>query len=59
MFSETDEAGIGVIVHDHNRLIIAALSQRIHFPGTVVVVEALTARRAVTLPKKSEHGQGV
>ncbi|GMY05131.1 putative ribonuclease h protein [Fagus crenata] len=48
VFQDTQEAGIGVIIRDSNGLIIASLAQKIPYPGSVELVEALAARRAVT-----------
>jgi ribonuclease HI len=48
VFQDSHEAGLGVIIRDSNGLIIASLAQKIPFPGSVVMVEALAARRAVT-----------
>ena len=39
---------MGVIIRDSNGLIIASLAQKIPYPGSVELVEALAARRAVT-----------
>ena len=46
VFSESEEAGIGVIIKDVEELVIAALAKKIRYPGSVEVVEALAARRA-------------
>ena len=46
VFQDSHEAGLGVIIRDPNGLIIASLVQKIPFPGSVVMVEALAARRA-------------
>ena len=48
VFQDSHEAGLGVIIRDPNGLVIASLAQKIPFPGSVVMVEALAARRAVT-----------
>ena len=47
VFRESGEAGIGVVVRDAKGEIIAALAEKITFPGTVEMLEALAARRAV------------
>ena len=47
VFRESGEAGIGVVVRDANGEVIAALAEKITFPGTMEMLEALAARRAV------------
>ena len=47
VFRESGEAGIGVVVRDAKGEVIAALAEKITFPGTVEMLEALAARRAV------------
>ncbi|XP_050289950.1 uncharacterized protein LOC126728124 [Quercus robur] len=46
VFAESEEAGIGVIVRDSKGEVIAALAEKIPYPGSVEVLEALAARRA-------------
>ena len=46
IFAESEEAGIGVIIRDIKGLVIAALAEKIPYPGSVEVLEALVARRA-------------
>ena len=46
IFAESEEAGIGVIIRDIKGLVIAALAEKIPYPGSVEVLEALAARRA-------------
>ena len=46
VFAESEEAGIGVIIRDFQGLVIAALAEKIPYPGSVEVLEALAARRA-------------
>ena len=43
VFEDQACAGLGVVVRDLVGLIIGALSQKIRFPGSVVMVEALAA----------------
>lgn len=47
VFSESGEAGIGVVVRDAKGEVIAALAEKITYPGSVEMLEALAARRAV------------
>ena len=47
VFSESGEAGIGVVVRNAKGEVIAALAEKILYPGSVEVLEALAARRAV------------
>ena len=47
VFTESGEAGIGIIVRDARGEVIAALAEKILYPGSVNVLEALVARRAV------------
>ena len=46
MFAESEEARIEVIVRDGKGEVIAALAEKIPYPGSVEVLEALAARRA-------------
>ena len=46
-FAEDGTAGIGVVIHNDARLVMAPLSQRIPLPASVIKVEALAARRAM------------
>ncbi|XP_075638353.1 uncharacterized protein LOC142610424 [Castanea sativa] len=45
VFIDSGEAGIGVIVRDARGEVIAALVEKIHYPGSGEVLEALAARR--------------
>ena len=47
VFEESGEAGIGVVVRNGNGVVLAALSEKIPYPGTVELVEILATRRAV------------
>ena len=47
VFTESGEAGIGIIVRDARGEVIAALAEKILYPRSVDVLEALAARRAV------------
>ena len=47
MFSETDQADIGVVVRNHAGQVMAALSEKIKKPASADILEALAARRAV------------
>ena len=47
VFSESGEAGIGVVVRNAKGEVIVALAEKILYPGSVEVLEALAARRAV------------
>ena len=47
VFRESGEAGIGVVVRDAKGEVIAALAEKITFPRTVEMLEALAARKAV------------
>lgn len=46
MFDELNKAGIGVVVRNPKGEIMAALSENIPQPSTVVVLEILASRRA-------------
>ena len=46
VFSESGEAGIGVVVQDANGEVIVALAEKITYLGSVEMLEALAARRA-------------
>ncbi|XP_050263892.1 uncharacterized protein LOC126708117 [Quercus robur] len=47
VFSESREVGIGVVVRNAKGKVIAALAEKILYPSSVEVLEALAARRAV------------
>lgn len=47
LFDNLALAGLWIVIQDEQGLIIAALSQRIPLPSSVVMVEALAARRAL------------
>ena len=46
-FRDIASAGLGVVVHDSDGLVIVALSEQIHLPLTVAALEALACRRAI------------
>ena len=46
MFTDPSEAGIGVVVRNARGEVMASLSEKINYPSTVELLEALTARRA-------------
>ncbi|KAK7845071.1 hypothetical protein CFP56_010009 [Quercus suber] len=52
VFEDQACAGLGVVIRDLAGLIIGALSQRIRLPSSVVMGEALAARRAVLFAKE-------
>ena len=52
MFGDQVSAGIGVVIRDWEGQIIAALSQKVRFPGSVDLVEALAACRAISFAKE-------
>ena len=52
VFQELGEAGLGVVVRDHEGTVIGALSERIALPPTVEEVEAMAARRAISFAKE-------
>ena len=47
MFSESDQADIGVVVRNHAGQVMAALSEKIKKPASADILEALAVRRAV------------
>ena len=47
MFNELGEAGIRVVVRDAKGEVIMAFTEKITYPGSVEMVEALAVRRAV------------
>ena len=49
MFSESDQARIGVVIRNHEGQVMAALSKKIKKPASAEILEALAARRAVSL----------
>lgn len=46
VFIDSGEAGIGVVVRNARGEVMAALSKKISYPGTVELLKALAARRA-------------
>lgn len=52
MFTESDEAGLGVVVRDSNGLVVAAMEEKIKQPHSVECLEMLAARRAVMFVKE-------
>ena len=46
VFRESGEASIGVVVRDAKGEVIAALAKKSTYPGSVLMLEALAARRA-------------
>ncbi|XP_023897003.2 uncharacterized protein LOC112008874 [Quercus suber] len=46
VFSESGEVGIGVVVQDAKGEVIVALAEKITYPGSVEMLEALAVRRA-------------
>ena len=52
IFEDQAFVGLGVVIRDYAGLIIGALSKRIRLPSSVVLVEALAARRAVSFARK-------
>ena len=45
VFEDTNEAGIGVVVRNAKREVIAPLSEKIPLPSSVEVLEVIVARR--------------
>ena len=52
LFKEQACAGLGVVIRDSTGLTIGALSQKIRHPGSMDMVEALAARKAVVFAKE-------
>ena len=52
IFDSLGYAGLGVVIRDSARQIIAALSQKIGLPHSVETAEALTALRVVVFAKE-------
>lgn len=51
LFAEENIAGLGVIIRNDSRLVMAALSQQIPLLASVEMVEVLAARRALWFAK--------
>jgi len=47
VFEDSDEIGIGVVVRNANREVIAAVLEKIPYPSSMDLVEVLVARRVV------------
>lgn len=52
LFAEENIAGLGVIIRNDSRLVMAALSQQIPLLASVEMVEVLAARRALWFAKE-------
>ena len=52
VFGDQVSAGIGVVIRDWEGQIIATLSQKVWYPGSVDLVEALAACRAISFAKE-------
>ena len=52
IFQEKNEAGLGIIIRNDHGLVMAALTQVIHLPTSVEMVEVLAARRALIFAKE-------
>ncbi|XP_030969853.1 uncharacterized protein LOC115990136 [Quercus lobata] len=52
LFEEQTCAGLRVVIRDSTGLVIGALSQKIRHPGSVDMVEALAASRAIVFSKE-------
>ena len=48
VFHETDEAGLGVVVHDHQGRVMASMSEKTKLPSSSDEVEALATVRAIS-----------
>ena len=47
MFNESDEAGIGVVVCDPSRQVLATMAEKIHKPHSIECLEMLAATHTV------------
>ena len=47
MFNESDEAGIGVVVRDPSRQVLATMAEKIHKPHSIECLEMLAATHTV------------
>ena len=47
IFTDSDEAGLGVVIRNDSGLVIAVLSKKIHIPCSVELVELQAVRKAV------------
>nr|POE56995.1 hypothetical protein CFP56_45526 [Quercus suber] len=52
MFTESEEAGLGVVERDSNGLVVAAMAEKIKQPHSVECLEMLAARRAMIFVKE-------
>ena len=55
MFGESDNAGIGVVIRNHEGKVLAAFSEKIAKPPTVEILELLAARRAIVFTAESGY----
>ena len=47
IFEDSNEAEIGVVVQNNKEEVMAAISEKIPMPSSIVMVEVLVARRAI------------
>ena len=52
VFSNSHSAGMGVVIHNGRRKVIAAMAERIPLPNLVAKVEAMACKRAVQFASK-------
>lgn len=57
MFDDTNEVGIGVVIRNSHVEVMASLSEKIHKPSLVTVLELLAARRAVLFVREIDLHQ--
>jgi hypothetical protein len=48
-FGDSNEAGIGVIIRNHNGEVMASLCHRVHYPHLIKAMEAYAARSAIQM----------
>lgn len=47
IFEKENRAGLGIVIQNHDRLVMASLSEVVQLPSTVIEVETLAVRQAV------------
>ena len=57
MFDESNEAGLGAVIQNSEGQVMAALSEKIKKPPSVVILELLVARRAAVLVSETGFQQ--
>ena len=59
MYGESNKVGIGMVIHNCEGQVLAALSEQIVKPPIVEILELLATQQAITFTTESSHAQCV